>query len=67
VHARGLQFNVVSFLSLAISYVTFVILSRAFPTVAPQVHQLIGIVPATLVNYFLNSYWTFRDRPHDPR
>jgi len=29
--------------------------------VPPQVHQLIGIIPATLVNYFLNSYWTFRD------
>jgi putative flippase GtrA len=22
-----------------------------------------GIIPATLVNYFLNSYWTFRDSP----
>jgi dolichol-phosphate mannosyltransferase len=63
VHARGLRFNVVSFLSLAISYLTFVILSRAFPTVAPQVAQVIGIIPATLVNYFLNSYWTFRDHP----
>ncbi len=61
VHVRGLRFNVVSILSLAISYGTFVILSQAFPTVAPQVHQFIGIVPATLVNYFLNSYWTFRD------
>jgi dolichol-phosphate mannosyltransferase len=61
VHARGLRFNLVSFLSLAISYLTFVVLSRAFPTVAPQIAQVIGIIPATLVNYFLNSYWTFRD------
>jgi dolichol-phosphate mannosyltransferase len=61
VHARGLRFNVVSVLSLGVSYLTFVALSRAFPAVAPQVHQLVGIVPATLVNYFLNSYWTFRD------
>jgi dolichol-phosphate mannosyltransferase len=60
-HARGLRFNVVSILSLAISYLTFIVLTHAFPRVAPQVHQLIGIVPATLVNYFLNSYWTFRD------
>lgn len=60
-HARGLRFNVVSIFSLAISYLTFIILSRAFPRVAPQVHQLVGIIPATLVNYFLNSYWTFRD------
>jgi dolichol-phosphate mannosyltransferase len=59
--ARGLRFNVVSIFSLAISTLTFVILSRAFPHVAPQVDQFIGIVPATLVNYFLNSYWTFRD------
>ncbi|MBV9696111.1 MAG: glycosyltransferase family 2 protein [Gammaproteobacteria bacterium] len=61
VRARGLRFNVVSVLSLLISYVTFIFLSHAFPTVAPQVHQLAGIVPATLVNYFLNSYWTFRE------
>jgi dolichol-phosphate mannosyltransferase len=64
IHARGLRFNAVSLVALAISYGTFVILSRVFPAVAPQVHQLIGIVPATLVNYFLNSYWTFRDTRH---
>jgi dolichol-phosphate mannosyltransferase len=61
IHVRGLRFNAVSILSLAISFGTFVVLSRAVPAVAPQVHQLIGIIPATLVNYFLNSYWTFRD------
>jgi len=61
VHARGLRFNVVSILSLAISYLTFVLLSHVFPGVAPQVNQFVGIVPATLVNYFLNSYWTFRN------
>ena len=61
VHARGLRFNVVSILSLAISYLTFVLLSHVFPGVAPQVNQFGGIVPATLVNYFLNSYWTFRN------
>ena len=63
VHARGLRFNVVSVLSLAISYLTFIVLSRVFPAAAPQVSQFIGIIPATLVNYFLNSYWTFRDSP----
>jgi dolichol-phosphate mannosyltransferase len=61
IHVRGLRFNAVSILSLAISFGTFVVLSRALPAVAPQIHQLIGIIPATLVNYFLNSYWTFRD------
>jgi len=67
VHARGLRFNVVSILSLAISYLTFILLSHAFPAVAPQALQLIGIVPATLVNYFLNSYWTFRDASRPER
>jgi dolichol-phosphate mannosyltransferase len=57
---KGLKFNAVSLAALSISYGTFVLLSQAFPTVPPQIHQLIGIVPATLVNYFLNSYWTFR-------
>jgi dolichol-phosphate mannosyltransferase len=61
VHARGLRFNVVSFLSLAISYLTFIVLSYGVSSVPPQVSQLIGIIPATLVNYFLNSYWIFRD------
>jgi dolichol-phosphate mannosyltransferase len=51
----------VSLVALGISYGTFVLLSRLFPDVAPQVHQLIGIVPATAVNYLLNSYWTFRE------
>jgi putative flippase GtrA len=27
------------------------------------VHQFIGIVPATAVNYVLNSYWTFQRMP----
>ena len=63
VKLRGLKYNVVSLLSLAVSYTTFVTLSVGFPHVAPQVHQLVSIVPATLVNYFLNSYWTFK---HDP-
>ena len=57
---RGLKFNLVSVIALGVSYGTFVALSIAFPDTNPQIHQLIGIVPATLVNYFLNSYWTFR-------
>ena len=57
---RGLKFNLVSVIALGVSYGTFVALSIAFPDTKPQFHQLIGIVPATLVNYFLNSYWTFR-------
>jgi dolichol-phosphate mannosyltransferase len=57
---RGLKFNLVSILALGVSYGTFVVMSLAFPNTMPQVHQLIGIVPAMIVNYFLNSYWTFK-------
>jgi len=63
---RGLRFNLVSIIALGVSYGTFVALSLAFPDTMPQVHQLIGIVPATLVNYFLNSYWTFRHVKEPP-
>lgn len=60
VRIKGLKFNAVSLVSLSISYGTFVLMSRLFPQLPPQAHQLIGIVPAMLVNYLLNSYWTFR-------
>jgi dolichol-phosphate mannosyltransferase len=65
IHARGLRFNVVSLFSLSISYLSFIGLTRAWPGIAPQIHQLASIIPATLVNYFLNSYWTFRDATRD--
>ncbi|HEV2441136.1 MAG TPA: glycosyltransferase family 2 protein [Steroidobacteraceae bacterium] len=57
---RGLKFNLVSFVSLAVSFGTFIALSAAFRRASPQLLQLAGIVPAVFVNYFLNSYWTFR-------
>lgn len=61
IHIRGLKFNVVSFVALAVSYFTFLILSVLDPDGFPQLHQAAGIVPATLINYFLNSYWTFKE------
>ena len=61
VHIRGLKFNVVSFVALGVSYSTFLILSALDPSGIPQAHQAIGIIPATLINYFLNSYWTFKE------
>ena len=61
VHIRGLKFNVVSFVALAVSYSTFLLLSALDPSGIPQVHQAIGIIPATIINYFLNSYWTFKE------
>jgi dolichol-phosphate mannosyltransferase len=61
IHIRGLKFNIISLAALGVSYTTFLILSVVNPTGIPQVHQAIGIVPATLINYFLNSYWTFKE------
>jgi len=60
IHIRGLKFNIISFAALVVSYTTFLLLSAFDPRGIPQVHQAVGIVPATLVNYFLNSYWTFK-------
>jgi len=58
---RGLKFNLVSILTLALSYGTFVSLSWAFPQISPVVLQGAAIVPGAAVNYFLNAYWTFRE------
>lgn len=63
IRIKGLKFNMVSLVSLVVSYGTFIALGALFPSTAPQWHQLIGIVPATLVNYFFNAYWTFRESP----
>src|SRR5262245_7495264 len=46
---KGLKFNAVSIAALGISYGTFVVLSLLFPGAKPHLHQLIGIIPATLV------------------
>jgi dolichol-phosphate mannosyltransferase len=61
IHIRGLKFNIISFVALGVSYSTFLLLSVVDPGGVPQVHQAIGIIPATLINYFLNSYWTFKE------
>ena len=57
---RGLKYNLVSLTTLALSYATFVLLSMLFPDELPVVLQGCGIIPATICNYLLNSYWTFR-------
>ena len=61
IHIRGVKFNVISFVSLGVSYSTFLLLSMFNPSGSPQIHQAVGIVPATIINYFLNSYWTFKE------
>ena len=62
-HIKELKFNIVSLIALGISYSTFVMLNLLLPNEAPQIHQALGIILATLANYFLNSYWTFRSSP----
>jgi dolichol-phosphate mannosyltransferase len=59
---RRLKFNFVSLLSLGISYGTFVLLMTKVPDMIPQLAQALGIIPATLVNYFMNFHWTFKER-----
>ena len=61
---RGLKYNLVSLTTLALSYATFVLLSMLFSEAPPVVLQGCGIIPATICNYLLNSYWTFR--PGEP-
>jgi dolichol-phosphate mannosyltransferase len=59
---KGMRFNVVSLLSLSISYSFFIALNMLMPRVNPIVPQALSILPATLMNYFLNVYWTFGER-----
>jgi dolichol-phosphate mannosyltransferase len=59
---RGLKFNIVSIMSLAVSFSCFVGLNYLFPKAHPVIPQALSIIPATLINYFLNVYWTFRER-----
>jgi len=61
IYVRGLTFNIVSVLALGLNYGTFILLSLLFPNLSPQLAQFAGIIPATAVNYFLNSYWTFKN------
>ena len=59
---KAAMFKGVSLLALGVSYSTFVLLNLAFPRTPAYIHQFLAIIPATLVNYFLNSYWTFKAR-----
>ena len=63
IQVRGVKFNLVSLASLAISYLAFILGSFAYPNVHPALIQFLGIIPATIVNYLGNSYWTFRHSP----
>jgi dolichol-phosphate mannosyltransferase len=57
---KGLKYNLASLATLGVSFATFSAMTVFVPGAPPQLDQLVGIAPAVLVNYFLNSYWTFR-------
>ena len=57
---RGVKFNLISLASLAVTFGTFVSLSRFLPKLSLELDQLAAILPTTAINYFLNSYWTFK-------
>jgi dolichol-phosphate mannosyltransferase len=63
---KGLKYNLVSLATLGVSFATFSAMSLWVPRAPLQLDQLVGIVPAVLVNYFLNSYWTFRSHSGVP-
>jgi dolichol-phosphate mannosyltransferase len=63
---KGLKYNLVSLATLGVSFATFSLMSVLVPRLSPEIDQLAGIVPAVLVNYFLNSYWTFRSHTDAP-
>jgi len=58
---KGIKLNLVSFAALGASFSTFVALNLLFPHIPPHVPQVLSILPGTFANYFLNSYWTFRE------
>ncbi|MCX6128108.1 MAG: glycosyltransferase family 2 protein [Proteobacteria bacterium] len=65
IYIRGLKFNLVSLISLLVSYTSFILLSHIYTSIMPQILQGISIVPATLINYFCNAYWTFSNKKRD--
>lgn len=58
---RGLKYHIVSFVTLLLSYGTFVLLSVLFTDVPLILLQGCAIAPAGLLNYSANSLWTFRE------
>lgn len=58
---RGVKFAMVSFMTFLLSYSVFIALSTLFPRVFPVLLQACAIAPGALLNYYLNSRWTFRE------
>ena len=57
---RGLKFNLVSLLTLGVSFSAFVIMRMIWPSQPEILAQAVSIIPGAMANYFANSYWTFK-------
>ena len=57
---RGLKFNLVSLVTLAVSFGAFVVMRMAWPAQPEILAQAVSIIPGAMANYFANSYWTFK-------
>jgi len=60
---RGLKFNLVSLLTLGVSFSTFVLVRWLLPEQPELLAQAVSILPGAMANYFANSYWTFKADP----
>lgn len=65
IRVKGIKFNFLSILALGVSYTTFLLVILFMPSWPPHFAQALGIPPAMIVNYFLNSRRTFRQA--DPK
>lgn len=57
---RGLKFNLVSLVTLAVSFSAFVVMRMTWPSQPEILAQAVSIIPGAMANYFANSYWTFK-------
>ena len=61
VPVKGIKYVFASLAALVLSYTVFVILSTAFPAIAPLILQACSIPAGAVLNYLLNSRWIFRN------
>jgi len=60
--SRILRYHLVTGLAGIVNYVTLLLLAKIFG-IPDLIANLIGIVLGTLINFFLNSLWTWRLKP----
>ena len=64
--ARFVKFGLVGFLGAGVTYF-FWILLEVFLGFPDRMALVIGIEIAIISNFFINNFWTFRDRPKKER